>query len=307
MTAQVVDAVIIVDTAVGLHRVVGTQTVFHQEQRFLVAVIQLVHGDAQAQRVDGPAPLAGLQIGVLHRAHHVAVVHGLALQAGRHAAAGVVAEGDEVHGVLPQQGVIAGLGVQLHLLFRKQLAGVAGVAAPHLHVDEEQVFLLLLHRLPDVLRVAGVGVEAAAGQHAAHLIGGVVLVGQAGGRGAGQQHMVGRLIDHLTAVLALLEGDACPGEGTVQQDVDLVEGKPVVHKAGVFFEAGLGVAGKAFQRFAAAPGAVLLHQTHGDVKVAQGDQRLNAVLPALLEHIAVKGHALRVGGPFIAVGVQAGP
>ncbi len=125
-----------------------------------------------------------------------------------------------------QQGVIAGLGVQLHLLFRKQLAGVAGVAAPHLHVDEEQVFLLLLHRLPDVLRVAGVGVEAAAGQHAAHLIGGVVLVGQAGGRGAGQQHMVGRLIDHLTAVLALLEGDACPGEGAVQQDVDLVEGEP---------------------------------------------------------------------------------
>ncbi len=113
-------------------------------------------------------------------------------------------------------------------------------------------------------------------------------MGQAGGRGAGQQHMVGRLIDHLTAVLALLEGDACPGEGAVQQDVDLVEGKPVVHKAGVFFEAGLGVAGKAFQRFAAAPGAVLLHQTHGDVKVAQGHQRLNAVLAALLEHIAVK-------------------
>ena len=61
---QVVDAVAVVDGAVRLHGVHGTQAVFHHKERLLVAVVQAVHGDAQAHRVDGPAPLAGLEVGV---------------------------------------------------------------------------------------------------------------------------------------------------------------------------------------------------------------------------------------------------
>ena len=106
---QVVDAVGVVDGTICFHLVHRTQTVLHDEERFLVAVIQAVHGDAQAHRVDGPAPIAGLEVGVLDGIHD-GIAAGLVHQFGVHsgAAAGIVAEGDEVHGVLPQQGVIAG-------------------------------------------------------------------------------------------------------------------------------------------------------------------------------------------------------
>lgn len=55
---QVADAVIVLNLACGIELVVCAQAVFHQEQRLLVAVVHHVHGDAQTQRVDAPAPVA---------------------------------------------------------------------------------------------------------------------------------------------------------------------------------------------------------------------------------------------------------
>ena len=67
MLAQIADAVVVVNLAVSVNLIPRAETVFHEEQRFLVAVIHHIHGDAQAERVDAPAPFAGLNMRVLQR------------------------------------------------------------------------------------------------------------------------------------------------------------------------------------------------------------------------------------------------
>ena len=64
----------------------------------------------------------------------------------------------------------------------------------------------------------------------------------------------------------------------MQHDVDLVEGEPVFHQTVKFFETGAGVAGEEIHHLAVARGAILRHQMHRHIEVAQGDQRLNVVL-----------------------------
>ena len=67
-----------------------------------------VEDGAQAHRVDLPPPLGGLEGGVGHAAHDVAL-SGLGLLGDGLADGHVVGEGDEVDGVLAQQGAV-GLG-----------------------------------------------------------------------------------------------------------------------------------------------------------------------------------------------------
>src|SRR5699024_12135696 len=55
------------------------------------------------------------------------------------------------------------------------------------------------------------------------------------------------------------------------------------------------------------PAAVFLDQGDGGVKVADGDQRLYAVLAALVKQAVVKGQALLVGGVVVPVGQDPGP
>ena len=75
-----------------------TQSVFHDKQRFAVAVIKIHQRDAQADRILLPAPFTRLQIRILQRSHGVAgrKIHPSALfrSTSRH----VVGKGDEVHG-----------------------------------------------------------------------------------------------------------------------------------------------------------------------------------------------------------------
>ena len=61
---EVGDAVVVLDAAVGFHLVVGAQAVFDDEEGLGVVVGHPVQGVAQAHRVDLPAPVAGLDIGV---------------------------------------------------------------------------------------------------------------------------------------------------------------------------------------------------------------------------------------------------
>ena len=97
MLAQEVDTVVVVDGAILLDNILGAQAVLNHKQRLLITVVQVVKGDAEAQRIDGPAPLALLQVGVLGAGEGVALG---ALDIGvigtGGAAGAVIAKADEV-------------------------------------------------------------------------------------------------------------------------------------------------------------------------------------------------------------------
>ena len=306
MLAQVANAVVVVDLAVFINDIFRSQAVFHQEQRLLVAVVHHVHGDAQPERVDAPAPFAYLDVRVAQGLHDVRRAGVARVHVRRGAARGVVAKRDKIDGIF-QQFVIARI-FNNHDAFLAEHAGRVGrVASARLHVDKEQVLAVFLQRHPHVFRLAGVGVEVTARQHAADLVFRVYLVGNFGRQRARHQLVVRGLVFHLVFVFAFLKHQSRAGKRAVQHDVDFVEGQPVFHQPVKLFEAGAGVAGEEIDHLAVAPGAVLRHQVHRHVKVAEGHQRLDVVLFALLEHRAVKGNAFFVRQRLVAVRIEAAP
>ena len=114
MGAQIIDAVAVVDGAVRFHGIHRAKAVLHNEHGLFVPVVDGVQGHAQAHRVDGPAPLAGLEVRVLHGFQHriaVGLFFCQDLLIRGDAAAGIVAEGDKIHGAFFQDLLIARLGV----------------------------------------------------------------------------------------------------------------------------------------------------------------------------------------------------
>ena len=241
------------------------------------------------------------------RAEGVAVSLLQQLRVHRDAAAGIVAEGDEVHSALAQGLVIVRLGAQLdasplHPLFGPDRVGTAG-----LDVDEEVIVAVGFGSGLHIRRGAGAGVELACGQHTAHHAAGHDLVRQLDGFGAGHQLVMSGLILGLFDVLAGLKQQACPHEGHVQQHVDLVEGQPVFYLIFIAAEDDVAVVDVGIHHPAVFPAAILLNERDGRIEVADGDQRFDAVLAALIEQRIVEGQPLFVGLCIVAVGQDAGP
>ena len=97
------------------------------------------------------------------------------------------------------------------------------------------------------------------------------------------------------------------GAGEVGLIVDLVVGHPVFDLALVPRKAGAGKAEEELDHPAVLPAAVGLGQVQRHLEVAEGDDRLDAVLVALVEEIVVELQAGFVGGRLVAVGEDAGP
>ncbi|MNE96990.1 hypothetical protein D3C80_1952750 [compost metagenome] len=92
MVVDIVNAVIVVDAAVGLDAVFRPQAVLNDKQRFLIAVIQHVEQIAQPHRVNLPAPFRACQMRVRHHVEDIGP-GGLVLRlVGGDTAAHVVAE-----------------------------------------------------------------------------------------------------------------------------------------------------------------------------------------------------------------------
>ena len=310
MRPQVVDAVVIVDGAVRLYGIHRAQTVLHDEHGLFVPVVDGVQGHPQAHRVDGPAPLAGFQVGVFHRGRHGVAVCVLRCQqffVHRDAAAGIVAEGHKIHRALLQRAVVLRLGVQLHPGALHPLFRPHGVRAAHLHVGKEVVVPVGLLRRPHILRGAGAGVELPCCQHTAHHGIRHFFVRQLYRLCAGHQLVMSGLILDLLHILAGVEHQPCAGKGEMQQHIDLVEGKPVLHLALEAVEQHLAVVDVSIHHAAVLPAAVFFDQGNGGIKVADGDQRLDAVLMALVKNAVVEGKPRLVGPGVIAVGQDAGP
>ena len=184
---------------------------------------------------------------------------------------------------------------------------VGRVLAKNLNVYQSVVDPVLGLRLEHVLGAAGGGVNGAGGHHAANLVVGIDLVADLGGPGAGDEFVVGGGVGDLIAVLALVKADARTHEGQVVEDVDLVEGQPVVDEALELGEEGSHKALVEVDHLAAAPTAVLFDEMDRAVKMGYRDKRLDVVLAALLEELAVEFDALAVGLGLIAVRVDPGP
>ena len=93
----------------------------------------------------------------------------------------------------------------------------------------------------------------------------------------------------------------------MQQHIDLVEGEPVLHLALEAVEQHLAVVDVGVHHAAVLPAAVFFDEGNGGVKVADGDQRLDAVLMALVKNAVVEGQSCLVGLSVIAVGQDTRP
>ena len=124
---------------------------------------------------------------------------------------------------------------------------------------------------------------------------------------AGHQLVMSGLILGLFDVFAGLKQQPRPHEGHVQQHVDLVEGQPVFYLIFIAAEDDVAVVDVGIHHPAVFPAAILLNERDGRIEVADGDQRFDAVLAALIEQRIVEGQPLFVGLCIVAVGQDAGP
>ncbi|SAJ04429.1 Uncharacterised protein [Klebsiella aerogenes] len=93
----------------------------------------------------------------------------------------------------------------------------------------------------------------------------------------------------------------------MQHNVDFIEGEPVFHQSVKRFKTGARIVAEKIDHLPVTPGAIFRHQMHRYIKVAQGDQRFDPVLSALLEHRTVESDTFRVWLLFITARKQAAP
>ena len=124
---------------------------------------------------------------------------------------------------------------------------------------------------------------------------------------AGDELVVGGQVLDGLLVLAFLKDQTGTHKRQVQNHIDLVEGKPVLHQALVAGENRGREVLVEVDELAVAPTAVLLDEVNRAVEVRDSHEWLDAVLLALAEYILVEGQASLVGLGLVAVGEDAGP
>ena len=143
----------------------------------------------------------------------------------------VVAEGNEVDGVLGEDlAVLVGDG-QLDAVFAEEPQRIAGVGAADVHIAEHQVAVVGMHGGQHVGRIGGERVGGHSDQHAADLDARDGLVGDPGGQRAGDQLVVHGLVQVGGGELLRRGVDAAAHQRGVQHRVDFVEGQPVLDPA----------------------------------------------------------------------------
>ena len=297
------------DGTVRFHRIVGSHAIFNNEQRLVVTVVEGIQGKAQTKRVDLPAPFAGFEVRIDHAGHHSIASRVFCgdLWVCRSAAAGIVAETDEIHAAFLQHLFIFRFRLQSDPCALHPLLCPDRISAVRLHVNKEIIVPIPFHGQIYIFRCACVGIELTRCQHTSHHGSGHLLVRQFDCSGAGQQFVVCSLILDLLFVFAFFKHKTGPHKGHMQQHIDLVKGQPVMHDIPVTIKQHLTVAHKGIYHPAVFPAAVLFDQRNGRIKMADRDQRFDAIFTAFLEHAAVEGKTRFVGDSIISIGEDTGP
>ena len=302
MLAQIVDAVRVVNGAVGLDLIVGAKAVLGDVEGLLVAVPVLVQRNAQAEGVNAPAPVAGRNVGVRHLTQLRVQIRLLAGQA-----AVVVAQRYEIDRTLFQSLLVAGVEVDMNVVLIVIAQGVTGVIAAD-HDVAVQIFHLVVAHIPvHILGAMADGIGQVGAEHHADFVGRVDLMGNLGGLGAGDHLIVDALILGLQQVVDLVAGNAQMVEALVDDEVDLVDQNPLMNLALVAFEQHLAVLHKEVNDLAAGPAVVFQGQIQRHLIVADRDQRLHAVGNDRVDEVIVELQALLVGRGIIPVGEDTGP
>ncbi len=267
MRFQICDPRRVLAGAVRPQLVNGSETVFHDEQRLLIALIQDIQRIAQALRVNGPSPFRRLGVGIFHRVraagfHPFRYVH---IRLGIDRIGHIVGKSDIVHGALRQDLLILRLHPDLIALPLQQLFRVSRIMSPAVDIGEEITHVHFLHRQHHIRRTAGKRIDGHHGNHAADLEIRIDLMPQLHRTGGRHQLMMCRLIHGLLRFLILRKNHAGIGPSVnvvliVHLVVDLIEGHPVFHFIFIPFEADLCKPHKEINDPAVHPAAVRLRQ-----------------------------------------------
>ena len=281
--------------------------VLDDHQRQLVALGEHVERVAQADRIDLPTPVRGLDIGIrdfLARPGRRRVIFAHE--------AHVVGEREIIDLARLKQRHIAVLYLQLEALSLPLAQEIRGIVAAALDIGESERPVHLLERRDLVERPARGRVDRRHRKHAADLEIRIDLVTEHDGLGRGDELMVRDLREHRLAVLALLVAHARVGERRerivqIALVVDLVERHPVLDLVLVTLEADPGEAHEEIDELAAAPAAVLRHQMIRHLEMRERDDRLHAVLMHLVKEVVVELETGLIRRLLIAVRENARP
>ena len=143
MSIEILHPVGGMDGTVHFQSILHAQTVFHNEQRLVIAIIQIIHGHAQADRVDLTSPFRDLQIRVAQGSNGVAIRHIFQMLRIRgDQPGGIVTESQKIAGVLSQKFVITRLFVQRDAQFCKVIPGESGVTAVQLDIRKNVIAII---------------------------------------------------------------------------------------------------------------------------------------------------------------------
>ena len=188
-------------------------------------------------------------------------------------------------------------------MFLPDALRIGRIRTPDMHIGAVPVHLA--HMLlvgQQVIRIAGQRIGCRETDHAAHLELRIVLVGILYGLCAGDEHVVqrlkslGRLVRDFRQLAVKSLDRAAIQDRTHRHraGVDFIESEPVFYQILITLKYSLAVVHKQLDQLAALPAVVFLNERIGKLIVRDCNQRLNAVLLALLEHVLVELKTLLV-------------
>ena len=180
---------------------------------------------------------------------------------------------------------------------------IAGVVTAHKDIREQiESRLRLLLQLQEVVGIAGIRIGKESCTHAADFVVRVDLMSQLHHLCRGHQLIVDLFIAALQIGRCLVDHLA-----QHQRNVDLIEGVPDGGQTLVLSQADPCKLDVFVDQLPVRPAAPVLDVKSRHIVLVQRDHRLDAIFPALFEHIAVELHAFLVHALFHTVGVNACP
>ena len=264
-----------------LYGIFGTQTVFHDHQGQLPAVVQVIQQVTQAYRVDLPAKPAGFQIRIFQSLQKIpADFFRAAVMTG--AVCHIVAQCAEIHFTLCQNCFILRLHFNVDVLLPEPASDIIRVPPPNHRISAEQILDLIgLLGQQHIVRVTGQRIIQHGSQHTAKPELRVDAASQHDCLRTGDKLMMQCLIAQLFGIDWIpeiaVDTSSCHHTKLDLCTVDFVKGEPIFHLALVPLEDGLAVTQIMSDHLPVRP-AALIGKCIRRFIVADGDHRLNTVL-----------------------------
>ena len=204
MRAQIIDPVTVVAALVFKQLIIRAKAILNNKHGLFIALVQSVQRVSETHRVDRPAPVGDLHIGIGHGMRVAADDHraGL-LYFGLYCVGHIVTETDVVHGSLGQDLRVAFFHSGRGPFSLPLLISIGTIVASAHDVGEDISFVHSFHSLHDIFRITGIGIERNEAEHAADLEIRIDLMALLYDDRGSHHFIVGRLIERLLGILKL--------------------------------------------------------------------------------------------------------